>query len=140
MRIAEPQRLPERGINKRMAPEFLESCEQRIRLLRERNAEMRRNLDREFLRFTALRTHMAQRPVSARVSPLLDELTAREREVLCCIAEGASTKETAARLGMSFKTAACHRHRIMQKLGVHGTGALVRFAIANGVVAVPVRP
>jgi DNA-binding NarL/FixJ family response regulator len=121
-----------------MVPEFLESCERRIKMLRERNEQTRRSLDREFLRLTALRTHGPMQPASPRVSPLLDELTPREREVLGCIAEGASTKETATRLGMSFKTAACHRHRIMQKLSVHGTGALVRFAIANGVVAAPI--
>jgi DNA-binding CsgD family transcriptional regulator len=66
--------------------------------------------------------------------PALRDLTPRELQVLRCIAEGYSTKETALNLGISFKTAACHRHRIMQKIGVHGTGALVRFAIANGVV------
>jgi DNA-binding NarL/FixJ family response regulator len=121
-----------------MLPEFLESFEQRIKLLRERNEQMRRTLDREFLRFTSLRRHGPRQSTAAPASPLLNELTPREREVLRCIAEGASTKETAVRLGMSFKTAACHRHRIMQKLGVHGTGALVRFAIANNVVSIPI--
>ena len=56
----------------------------------------------------------------------MEELTARELEVLRYIAEGHSTKEIGARLGITFKTAACHRHRLMQKLDVHGTGALVR--------------
>jgi DNA-binding NarL/FixJ family response regulator len=122
-----------------MAPELPESFEQRIKSLRERNEQIRRTLDREFLRFTALRAARGPRKAaSGPISSLLDELTPREREVLRCIAEGASTKETAARLGMSFKTAACHRHRIMQKLGVHGTGALVRFAIANNVVSLPI--
>jgi DNA-binding NarL/FixJ family response regulator len=67
---------------------------------------------------------------------LLKELTAREKDALRCIAEGSSTKETAARLGIRFKTAACHRYRIMQKLGVHETTSLVRIAIRAGMVDV----
>jgi DNA-binding NarL/FixJ family response regulator len=67
----------------------------------------------------------------------VNDLTPRELEVLSGIASGLSTKEVAIHLGITFKTAACHRHRVMQKIGVHGTGQLVRFAIANGIVAVP---
>jgi DNA-binding NarL/FixJ family response regulator len=64
----------------------------------------------------------------------LSELTPREREVLKCIAEGNSTRETAERLGITFKTAACHRHRLMQKLDVHETSSAVRLAIRAGLV------
>jgi DNA-binding CsgD family transcriptional regulator len=46
-----------------------------------------------------------------------EPLTGREREVLKCIAEGHSTKEVAEILGITFKTAACQRCRIMAKLG-----------------------
>jgi DNA-binding CsgD family transcriptional regulator len=67
---------------------------------------------------------------------VLKDLTAREKDTLRCIAEGCSTKETAARLGIRFKTAACHRYRIMQKLGVHETTSLVRIAIRCGIVSV----
>ena len=66
---------------------------------------------------------------------LLADLTSREKQTLRCIAEGCSTKETAAKLGIRFKTAACHRYRIMQKLGVHETTSLVRFAIRCGIVS-----
>lgn len=71
---------------------------------------------------------------SAAAQELLAGLTTRERETLRCIAEGCSTKEAAAKLGIRFKTAACHRYRIMQKLGVHETTSLVRFAIRCGIV------
>jgi DNA-binding CsgD family transcriptional regulator len=64
----------------------------------------------------------------------LNDLTPREREVLICIADGCSTKETAARLGITFKTAAYHRYRIMYKLDVHETSTLVRFAIRSGLI------
>ena len=61
-------------------------------------------------------------------------LTVRELEVLCCIAEGQSSKEIAFRLGMSFKTACCHRYRIMEKLGIHDVANLVRYAIRERLI------
>jgi DNA-binding NarL/FixJ family response regulator len=54
--------------------------------------------------------------------------------VLKCIAEGNSTKQVAAILGMAFKTASCHRYRLMDKLGIHDTASLVRYAIRNDIV------
>jgi PAS domain S-box-containing protein len=64
------------------------------------------------------------------VSPL----TSREVQVLALVAEGHSTKEIAALLGISYKTADSHRSRIMEKLGVHETASLVRYAIRQGIV------
>jgi DNA-binding CsgD family transcriptional regulator len=58
-----------------------------------------------------------------------NDLTAREREVLHLIASGLSTKEVAANLGISFKTAACHRANIMSKLGLHSVVDLVRYTL-----------
>ncbi|MCL5746422.1 MAG: LuxR C-terminal-related transcriptional regulator [Acidobacteria bacterium] len=65
----------------------------------------------------------------------LDSLTRREEEVLRLVAEGKSTKQIAGALGISFKTAVSHRSRIMQKLDIHETATLVRFAIRHGVIA-----
>jgi len=62
-------------------------------------------------------------------------LTPREREVLLLVANGASSKEIAARLGVSPRTVESHRARIMQKLGIHKAPELVRFAIREGLVA-----
>jgi PAS domain S-box-containing protein len=61
-------------------------------------------------------------------------LTERERQVLVLIAGGKSTKETAATLGISYKTADSHRSRILEKLGVHETASMVRYAIRAGLV------
>jgi DNA-binding CsgD family transcriptional regulator len=61
-------------------------------------------------------------------------LTDRERQVLVLIAEGKSTKEAAARLGISYKTADSHRSRILEKLGVHETASMVRYAIRAGLI------
>jgi two-component system response regulator NreC len=63
-----------------------------------------------------------------------DPLTPREREVLQLIAEGKTTKEAAGVLGVSVKTAESHRTRIMEKLEIHETASLVRYAIRRGLV------
>jgi two-component system response regulator NreC len=63
-----------------------------------------------------------------------DPLTVRERQVLQLIAEGKSTKDTASLLGISVKTAESHRMRLMQKLDIHETASLVRYAVRRGLV------
>ncbi|MGB2591747.1 MAG: response regulator transcription factor [Candidatus Acidiferrum sp.] len=63
-----------------------------------------------------------------------DRLTTRERQVLQLIAEGKSTKDVASLLNISVKTAESHRTRLMQKLDIHETATLVRYAIRHGVV------
>lgn len=63
-----------------------------------------------------------------------DPLTARERQVLQLIAEGKSTKDAACLLGISVKTAESHRMRLMQKLDIHETASLVRYAVRRGIV------
>jgi len=63
-----------------------------------------------------------------------DPLTPREKEVLQLIAEGKTTKEVAQILGVSVKTAEFHRSRLMQKLEIHETASLVRYAIRKGIV------
>jgi two-component system, NarL family, response regulator NreC len=63
-----------------------------------------------------------------------DPLTLRERQVLQLIAEGKSTKDVASILFISVKTAESHRSRLMQKLDIHETASLVRYAIRRGLV------
>ena len=63
-----------------------------------------------------------------------EPLSLREREVLQLIAEGKTTKEVAVVLGISVKTAESHRTRMMEKLNVHETASLVRYAIKRGLV------
>lgn len=64
----------------------------------------------------------------------LDLLTTREREVLQWIAEGKTNKEIAQALSLSVYTVEAHRGRIMEKLNLHSTGELVRFAVRNGII------
>ena len=63
-----------------------------------------------------------------------DGLSSRERQVLQLIAEGKSTKDIASLLGISVKTAESHRSRLMQKLDIHETASLVRYAVRRGLV------
>jgi two-component system response regulator NreC len=64
----------------------------------------------------------------------LSVLTDREREVLQLIAEGKSNKEVAQILELSVNTVESHRKHIMEKLDLHNTAAMVRFAVRKGIV------
>jgi len=64
----------------------------------------------------------------------LEALTPRQREVLQLIAEGHSTKGTAAVLGLSVKTVETHRTQLMQRLAIHDVAGLVRYAMRAGLI------
>jgi len=59
-------------------------------------------------------------------------LTAREKEILSLIAEGLNNQQIADRLFISPRTVDTHRTNIMQKLDIHDSVKLVRFAIEKG--------
>ena len=61
-------------------------------------------------------------------------LSDREREVLQLVAEGKTTKEIATLLKISVNTAESHRSNLMEKLHIHDTAGLVRYALRNGVI------
>jgi DNA-binding CsgD family transcriptional regulator len=108
----------------RDARKFLEKARETMReamLLRLRSKRIR-----AALRSTAL--HRAK-PHAVPVS-----LSKRERQVLALIVEGKSSKEIAAVLGISFKTAVTHRASIMGKFDVHEIASVVREAIRRGLV------
>ncbi len=63
-------------------------------------------------------------------------LTPREREVVQLIAESRTTKEIAQFLGLSVKTVDKHRTRMMEKLHLHDSAAVTRFAIQAGLISV----
>ncbi len=69
------------------------------------------------------------------VSPESPVLSAREREVLQLISEGASTTEIAERINLSAKTVQTHRQRIMDKLDLHSIAALTKYAIREGITS-----
>jgi len=65
-----------------------------------------------------------------------ETLTPRERQVVQLLAEGKSTKEAAAVLGVSVKTAETHRSNIMRKLHLHSAGELVLYAVRNNLIQI----
>lgn len=63
-------------------------------------------------------------------------LTPREREVIQLVAEGKTTKEVAAALNLSVKTAETHRTNLMRKLDLHSVADLTLYAVRNGIVQI----
>jgi two-component system response regulator NreC len=64
----------------------------------------------------------------------LEILSERERQVLELVGEGLNNHQIGERLGLSPKTIARHRERIMHKLNMHSRTELVRFAIRSGLI------
>jgi DNA-binding NarL/FixJ family response regulator len=62
------------------------------------------------------------------------KLTAREFEVLQMVAEGSANKQIALELKISIKTVEKHRQHLMDKLDIHETASLTRYAIAAGII------
>jgi DNA-binding NarL/FixJ family response regulator len=61
-------------------------------------------------------------------------MTSRELEVIQLVAEGHANKQVAAGLGISIKTVEKHRQHLMDKLNIHDTAGLTRYAIAQGII------
>jgi DNA-binding NarL/FixJ family response regulator len=78
--------------------------------------------------------HLATAPVARDASPLLERLTARERDVLLEIARGHSNAETAQRLFLSEATVKTHVGHLLAKLEVRDRVQAVIFAFENGLV------
>ena len=82
-----------------------------------------------------LHNHYENSPNRARLTKKKgDRLSSREAEVLQLIAEGEANKQVAAELGISIKTVEKHRQRLMEKLDIHDTAGLTRYAIAAGII------
>jgi len=63
-------------------------------------------------------------------------LSAREREIVQLLAEGASNKEVARALGISVKTAETHRSNIMRKMQFTSLSDLVKYAVRNKIIEI----
>jgi DNA-binding NarL/FixJ family response regulator len=71
---------------------------------------------------------------------MTNRLTPREHDVLRCIAEGQTTKQIANTLGISFKTAACHRYHVLSKLDASNAADLVCRAARLGLINIAPEP
>ena len=69
------------------------------------------------------------------LSSPIEQLTARQREILQLIAEGKNTKEIAGTLEISVKTVEAHRLQLMARLNIHDVPGLVRYAVRSGLVS-----
>lgn len=69
--------------------------------------------------------------------PAVEDLTARQREILQLVAEGYSAKQIATQLKTSHRTVEFHKAKIMEQLRLHTTVELVRYAVAHGLVTMP---
>ena len=67
-------------------------------------------------------------------APQSTELSGRQREILQLVAEGKANKQVASELSISIKTVEKHRQSLMDKLGIHETAGLTRYAIAAGII------
>jgi len=65
---------------------------------------------------------------------LTSDLSSREIEVLCLIADGFQNKEIAQKLGLTPKTVEFHKTRLYTKIGVSGVAGAVRFAVREGYI------
>jgi two-component system response regulator NreC len=65
----------------------------------------------------------------------LNILSQRERQVLELVGEGFNNHDIGKKLGLSPKTIARHRERIMKKLNMHSRTELVKFAIKTGLIS-----
>jgi FixJ family two-component response regulator len=86
------------------------------------------------------RSVCAQRAAQLRVRHMLEALTPREREVLDLAVTGLLVKQIAARLGTAEKTVKTHKGRLMRKMQVRSTLALVQLMITAGLSPVPAAP
>ena len=78
--------------------------------------------------------HSKSRDRNGAVKSNGNRLTTRESEVLQLVAEGSANKQVAASLGISIKTVEKHRQQLMDKLNIHDTAGLTRYAISAGVI------
>jgi DNA-binding NarL/FixJ family response regulator len=78
--------------------------------------------------------HFPSPAVSAFNEPVEENaLTERQKEVLRLISHGCSAKEIASRLNISVRTAEFHRAAIMDRLKLHSTAMMTRYAVERGV-------
>jgi two-component system, NarL family, response regulator NreC len=73
-------------------------------------------------------------PGAASAKNKKDVLSSREQQVLELVADGLTTPQISERLGISPKTVARHRERIMRKLDIHSSTELVKYAIRSGLI------
>ena len=120
-------------IPKRAAPDDLVAA---VRVVAQGNVFLYATLARFLMKDVAEHGAVASATASADSATVNDDqLTAREREVLACVAEGMTSREIAEALVISVKTVERHRENIMAKLDIHNRVELVKYAMKKGIIA-----
>ncbi len=83
-------------------------------------------------RMAAIRNHSRDRQGWPKKGGV--QLTPREAQMLQLVAEGHANKEAAATMGISIKTVEKHRQQLMNKLHLHDTAGLTRYAMVHGFI------
>jgi len=81
----------------------------------------------------SLAKSMAENLISDSKMPLHELLSSREFEVLSLLAEGKKVAQIASKLSLSPKTTSTYRERLLEKLKLHTTADLIRYAIMEGI-------
>lgn len=114
---------------------FLEKQTSAIILLRAiREVVAGRNFLSPAIRQRLAQTRQLSRERAGPAHPGQVELTPRESEVLQLVAEGQGNKQIAVVLHISIKTVAKHRQQVMDKLNLHETAGLTRYAMVHGII------
>ncbi len=79
-----------------------------------------------------LRRLLADAPAGGGGPSPLDQLTAREREVLQCMVDGLNRNEIADRLGLSANTVRTHTQNLLAKLDMHSALEAITLAMRAG--------
>jgi len=64
-----------------------------------------------------------------------EALSAREKEIVACVARGMANKEIADKLCLSVNTVTTHRRNIARKLQIHSSAGITIYAIVNKLVS-----
>ena len=98
-------------------------------------------LDEDLLRHNMIEDRLLGKeapsePRAPKPSPDGDELTAREKEILICVAKGMLNKEIADLYGISVYTVITHRKNITRKTGIKSIAGLTIYALLNNLIEV----
>jgi DNA-binding NarL/FixJ family response regulator len=104
-------------------------------LKRSAGAELREAIRQVMSGNAYVSPHLTKDVLSIMLQPRTPVLTSRQREILRFVALGFSGKEIASQLNISVKTAHFHKTSIMEKLNLHTTAELTRYALEHGIAS-----
>ena len=71
-----------------------------------------------------------------KTAKITSEFTSQERQIIELCGQGLSARKIARRLNITHRTVEHHKQNIFEKLGIHSTNELIRFAVKNGIIKI----